>query len=364
VGAGAAPWAAAATFRFGVPSAATLEFFGDTQNPAMFAAAVEAMRQLGGEPVEFELTPFIDAARLLYQGPWVAERLAAIGDFFAAHRTGIDPTVATIIAGAEKYTAGDAFKAAYELEALRRRTAAILKSFDVMLVPTAPRTYSVAEIAEQPIVRNSHLGTYTNFVNLLDLAAVATPAGMRPDGLPFGVTLIGPAWSETALLQVADRLQRSLSPKLGGGERLIGDTKPMSPVTTPPGCLLMVVVGAHLTGQPLNWQLTDRGGRLVRATKTAAEYRLYALANTTPAKPGLVREPGFAGAGIEVEVWALPADTVGSFVDGVPQPLTIGKLKLEDGSLVMGFLVEPAAVGDATEITRFGGWRAYLASLK
>jgi allophanate hydrolase len=329
----------------------------------MFQKAVDALKGFGGDAIEFDLTPFLETARLLYQGPWVAERLASLGRFFAEHSAQMDPTVAAIVAGAQKYTAADGFRAAYRLEELRRETRAVLASFDVMLLPTAPRTYTITEIAEAPVERNAHLGAYTNFVNLLDLAAVAAPAGMRPDGLPFGVSLIGPAWSEDALLPLADKLHRALSTTLGGSARLLAGTTPLGAPATPPGCLLMVVVGAHLTGQPLNWQLTQRGGRLLRSSRTAADYRLYALSNTTPAKPGLVRSPGFAGPGIEVEVWALPEDTVGSFVDGVPQPLSIGKLRLQDGSLVMGFLVEPAAVEDAVEITQFGGWRAYLASL-
>jgi allophanate hydrolase len=178
------------------------------------------------------------------------------------------------------------------------------------------------------------------------------------------VTLIGKAFSETALLPLADRVQRKLNQAVGGSSRKLADSSPLRGTDVPNGCLLMAVVGAHLTGQALNWQLTQRGGRLVRTCRTHPDYKFYALANTTPAKPGLVRVPGFDGPGIEVEVWALPADTVGSFVQGVPQPLGIGQLRLEDGGLVMGFIAEPSATDGATEITRFGGWRNYLASLK
>jgi allophanate hydrolase len=238
-----------------------------------------------------------------------------------------------------------------------------------MLLPTAPRTYTIAEIAEKPVERNSHLGTYTNFVNLMDLAAVAVPAGMRPasatePALPFGVSLIGRTFTDNALLLLADKLHRALGTTIGGSRQPLSDSAPIDPVGVPNGCLLMAVVGAHLTGQPLNWQLTQRGGRLVRTCRTHPDYKLYALANTTPPKPGLVRVPGFEGPGIEVEVWALPADSVGSFVDGIPQPLGIGKLMLEDGTQVMGFVVEPEAINSAQEITQLGGWRNYLATLK
>jgi allophanate hydrolase len=363
VGAGASPWAGAPTFRFGVPSDALLNFFGDAQNPALYQATVEQLTALGGVAVEFDLQPFLDAAHLLYKGPWVAERYAAIAKFIGEHKAEMDPTVATIISGAANYSAVDYFDAAYKLETLRRTTAAAWQNFDVMLLPTAPRTFTIEEIAEKPIERNSILGTYTNFVNLLDLAAVALPAGMRPDGLPFGVTLIGQAFSETALLKLSDKLHRKLATTLGGSDRKLEEAPALTPSTPPHGCLLMAVVGAHLSGQPLNWQLTQRGGKLIKTSKTSPHYRFYALAKTTPPKPGLVREPSFNGPGIEVEVWALPANTVGTFVEGVPQPLSIGTLELEDGSLVKGFLVEPVGTEGGLEITQLGGWRNYLASL-
>jgi allophanate hydrolase len=360
-GSGATPWSAAPTFRFGVPS--TLEFFGDTLNPALYQSAVEALTKLGGEPVKFDLTPFLAVAQLLYKGPWVAERFVAISGFFDQHEADMDPTVAMIISSAKNYSAADAFAASYKLEELRSQTKPAWSNFDFMLLPTAPRAYTIEEIAAAPIERNSHLGQYTNFVNLLDLAAVALPAGMRSDGLPFGVSLIAPAFTETSLLVLADRLHRTLVTTLGGSQRKLADTPALADTLPPNGCLLMAVVGAHLTGQPLNWQLTDRGGRLVRTCRTHPDYKFYALKNTTPPKPGLVRVPNFSGPGIEVELWALPADTVGTFVDGVPQPLSIGTLRLEDGSLVKGFLVEPAATEDATDITHLGGWRNYLKTL-
>ncbi len=364
IGAGAAPWIASQTFRFGVPSPSSLEFFDDTHNPALYQAAVEKLTALGGEAVEIDIVPFLETARLLYQGPWVAERYAAIAPFIEKHKDTMDPTVAKIIEGAKQYSAVDMFNATYKLEELRRRTSSVWKSIDLMVLPTAPRTYTIAEIEATPIERNSHLGYYTNFVNLLDLSAVAVPTGFRPDGLPFGVSLIAPAFEDVALLTLADRLHRSYPTTLGVSQTKLADTPPLSMTTPPPGCLLMAVVGAHLSGQPLNWQLTQRNGRLVRTCRTHSEYKFYALRGTVPPKPGLVRVPGFEGPGIEVEVWALPEDTVASFVDGVPQPLSIGTLRLEDGTLVKGFLVEPAAVEDAVEITSLGGWRKYLQTLK
>ncbi len=362
IGAEAAPWVAAASFRFGVPSAGTLEFFGDTQNAELYKKAVAGLVALGGEPVEFDLAPFLAVAQLLYKGPWVAERYAAISEFIEKHAADMDPTVEKIISGAKNYSAVDAFDAAYKLEELRRKTRGVWDSIDVMVLPTAPRTYTISEITESPIDRNSHLGHYTNFVNLLDLSAVAVPAGFRGDGLPFGVSLIGQAFKDTSLLVLGDKLHRSLGTTLGGSSRKLSEAAVLTGSVPPPGCLLMAVVGAHLTGQPLNWQLTQRKGRLVRSCRTHPDYKFYALKGTVPAKPGLVRVPGYEGPGIEVEIWALPEQTAGSFVEGVPPPLAIGTLRLEDGSLVKGFLVEPAGVEDATEITHFGGWRKYLQS--
>lgn len=362
-GAGAAPWSGAPVFRFGVP-AGPLEFYGDQHNPALYQATVNALIALGGEPIEFDVAPFLQTAQLLYKGPWVAERYAAISNFIGKHQSEMDLAVANIISGAANYSAVDAFEAEYRLADLRSITKKTWANIDIMLLPTAPRTYTIQEIEHAPIELNSHLGHYTNFVNLLDLAAVALPAGMRPDGLPFGVSLIGQAFTEAALLPLADKLHRKLATTLGGSKRHLSATPVLAPKQPPHGCLLMAVVGAHLSGQPLNWQLTQRGGRMLRSCKTSRSYRFYALKNTVPPKPGLVRVPGFEGPGIEVEVWALPADTVGTFVDGVPQPLSIGTLELEDGGLVKGFLVEPTATEDALEITELGGWRRYISGLK
>jgi allophanate hydrolase len=363
IGAGAAPWATATTFRFGVPSAGTLEFFADTHNPTLYQAAVDKLIALGGQPVAFDLAPFLAAAKLLYNGPWIAERYAAVGEFVDTHTSGVDPVVERIISNAKNYSATDAFEAAYTLEQIRRDTAPAWTTFDLMVLPTAPRTYTIAEIEAAPVERNSHLGHYTNFVNLLDLSAVAVPAGFRADGLPFGVSLIGRTFAEPALLLLADRLQRELVETLGGSDRKLAAAKQLAIETPPPGCLMMAVVGAHLSGQPLNAQLTQRGGQLIRTCRTSPEYKFYALKGTVPPKPGLVRVPGFAGPGIEVELWALPAESVGTFVDAVPQPLSIGTLTLDDGSTVKGFLVEPAAIEDATEITHLGSWRNYLQSI-
>ncbi|MGA7108058.1 MAG: allophanate hydrolase [Terracidiphilus sp.] len=354
----ASPWSATKEFRFGVPQ--KLEFFGDQAAAALYAAAVDNLTMLGGVPVSFDYEPFRKAAALLYKGPWVAERLAAIDAFLAGDPEGVDPIVGSIIRGGAKYSAVQAFEAAYALEALRRETETVWEKLDFLLLPTAPTHYTIAQVLSDPIELNSNLGYYTNFVNLMDLAAVAVPAGVKANDLPFGVSLIGRAFTDDGLLRVANRLHRALATTLGGSTRQLAATPAFASAAAPPGCVLMAVVGAHLTGQPLNWQLTERKARLVASTRTHGDYRFYALANTMPPKPGLVYTPGFGGTGIEVEVWAMPEHTVGSFLNAIPPPLTLGTIRLADGSQVKGFLCEPAGIEGSREITQLGGWRRFL----
>ncbi len=354
---------ATGSFRFGVPQAALLQFFGDAEAEALYWRSVARLEALGGTKVEIDFQSFRDSADLLYAGPWVSERLAAISSFVASSAAAMHPVVREIIQGASRYTAQDGFEAEYKLAALRRRTEAEWAKMDVMLLPTTGTIYKIAAVEADPFKLNTNLGYYTNFVNLLDLSAVALPAGFRGNGLPFGVTLMAQAFCETGLLQMADRLHRAQGKHLGGTMAALSDTPAMEASTVPPGCVAVAVVGAHLSGMPLNGQLTERGAKLVRTTRTAMHYKFYALPGTTPPKPGLLRTPGAVGSGIEVEVWAMPVEQYGSFVALVPAPLSIGSLTLADGSTVQGFLCEPYAVDGATEITHLGGWRNYMATL-
>jgi allophanate hydrolase len=358
-GDGAAPWSGT-KLRVGIPRLDALQFLGDVNAKQCYQGAIDAMASLGGEIVEIDYGPFRAVANLLYAGPWVAERFAAISEFITDHENEMDPTVRHIISGARKYSAINAFEASYRLAELRRETEKTWEQVDVLLLPTAPRAYTIAEIQADPITLNTNLGYYTNFVNLLDLAAVAVPAGVISERLPFSVSLIGPTFTDNALLQLADRLHRKLAKTLGGSDRLLADTPALPSSDTPPGCIRIAVVGAHLTGQPLNWQLTSRHGRLLETLRTQADYKLFALKTTIPPKPGLIHTPGFQGPGIEVEIWALPEDTVGSFINNIPPPLTIGNIRLANNQLVKGFLVEASALADAIEISQFGGWRNYL----
>ncbi len=353
----AAPWVLAGA-RVGVLPMNQREFFGDAEAAGLFDAAITRCEELGMTRVEIDYAPFKAAADLLYSGPWVAERLAAIEPFLKEHADDMHPTVRAIISGGGKYSAVDAFRAQYELERLRGVTQAEWAKMDVMLLPTTGTIYRKSEVEAEPVRLNTNLGYYTNFVNLLDLSAVALPAGFRSNGLPFGVSLIGPAFSDYALLELASRMHRVQTLPLGGTHDTTASLPAMA--TMPAACISVAVVGAHLAGQPLNHELTSRGARWVKTCKTAPAYRFYALRDTKPPKPGLLRDEAFAGPGIEVEVWTMPETEFGSFVAGVPPPLGIGNVVLDDGSVVKGFICEPYAISGSPDITEYGGWRNWL----
>jgi len=345
--------------RVGVLDGAEQEFFGDANVEALYDQAIDRARSLGATIVPFDYAPFREAAALLYDGPWVAERLAAVEDFLASHPGDFDPTVRAIIEGAKGKTAVDAFNGRYRLEELRRKTELEWVKADLLLLPTAPTTYKVADMLADPIVLNGRLGRYTNFVNLLDCAAIAVPAGFGDNGLPGGVTLIAPAFTDDALAPVADALHRAAAAGMGV-DRTTALPQQSRVAAPEDDSVAIAVVGAHLTGMPLNHELTTLGGSLVKTCRTAGDYRLFVLPNTAPQKPGLLREPGHEGNGLEIEVWALPPDGFGRFVARIPAPLGIGKVTLEDGSDVSCFLCEAYAVKDAEEITGLGGWRNYI----
>ncbi|MBS1154725.1 MAG: Amidase [Proteobacteria bacterium] len=353
-------FAAGDPFRFGVPRAEQLAFFGDTINLDLFAAAVTRLEALGGKRVEIDFTPLLETARLLYGGPWVAERYHVIKDFIERQPESVFPVTREITLGAKKFSATDTFDAFYKLQALKQICAEAWRNVDVMLTPTAGRHYTIAEVEAEPVKLNTDLGYYTNFMNLLDYAAVAVPAAMRADGLPFGVTLFAPAHQDLPLLQLAARWQADTALTLGAtGQTLPAVGSLPQPVAN--GQVRVAVCGAHLSGLPLNWQLTQRDGRLIATTHSAPEYSFYALAGGPPLRPGMVKVAE-NGASIELEIWELPASEFGSFVAGIPAPLGIGKVKLADGSAVSGFVCESAGLTNAENITRFGGWRAWLAS--
>jgi allophanate hydrolase len=356
---GRSPRRAGGAFRFGIPKPDQLEFFGDAGYARCFQDACERFGPLGGQAVEIDFGRCFEAGRLLYEGPWLAERYTAVGKYLEMPGAELHPVTREVIAAGTTATAVDAFRALHRLAELCCETRSLWSDLDLLVTPTTGTIYRIAEIDAQPIQLNANLGHYTTFVNLLDLAAVAVPAGFRADGLPFGITLIGPAGSDLALLQWADRFHRAGAAPLGA----LGapSASELAPFTAPAeGWISVAVCGAHMEGLPLSRQLTERGGALLRRTRTAPVYRLYALPGGPPQRPGLTREPA-RGAAIELEVWDVPAEHFGSFVAGIPSPLGIGKVELEDGTWVSGFLCESAALAEATDITSFGGWRPYLA---
>jgi allophanate hydrolase len=347
-------------FRFGVPRPDQLQFFGNDDYARLFEAAVAHLEQLGGQAVLIDLAPFLETAQLLYQGPWVAERYVVAEPVLRRDPDAVLAVTRQIIEGGARPSAVDAFRAQYRLQELRRVCEQAWAQIDVLLTPTAGTIYRIDEIEADPVRLNSQLGLYTNFVNLLDLAAVAVPAGFTPAGLPFGVTLVGPAWSDFELLRLAARLQRCGPARLGALPLPLGAAVEFDWNALTDG-IALAVCGAHLQGLPLNNQLLERGAVLIERTLTAPDSRLYALPGGPPARPGLVRVAA-QGVAIAVEIWVLPSAAFGSFIAGIPAPLAIGKLTLADGREVSGFLCEAHAVSRAQDISAYGGWRAYQAS--
>jgi allophanate hydrolase len=339
--------------RFAIPLPEQRIFFGDGESETLYAAAIARLEAAGGVPVEVDIAPLLDAAKLLYSGPWVAERTAAVEPLLRATPSAIEPTVRAIVQGGLATSGVETFRGLYALEGYRRAAEAIWEVAGVLFLPTTPTIYRLKELKAEPLALNANLGLYTNFVNLLDLSALAVPAGFRADGAGFGVTLVGPAFADRALLGLAARYLETLP---------MAHTPPLDLTPHKPG-IKLAVVGAHLGGMPLHWQLTSREARLVSATKTAPAYKLYAIANSTPPKPALVHV-GDGGSSILVEVYELDVEAFGSFTAEVPAPLAIGNVTLEDGTSVKGFVAEPRALDGATDITHLGGWRAYIASLQ
>jgi allophanate hydrolase len=414
-----APSLASGPFRFGIPRADQLEFFDDPEYARLFFESVKRLEQLGGECVEIDFAPFRAAARLLYDGAWIAERYDAVGEFIERKPESVHPVTRQLILASGALTAADAFRSIHRLADARRAASEAWSDIDVLVTPTAGTIYKIADLEWDPIRLNSHLGFYTNFVNFLDLAGVAVPAGFREDGLPFGITVLGQAWTDEALLRLADRFHRvsvdhagalaaalpakaelpvslaggrafggaltaadALSSGAPGSGALSGDGSSggashggashggaagASPATrrtasgsaATEGAIEVAVCGAHMEGLPLNHQLVSRGATFVRRTRTVPSYRFYALPGGPPFRPGLVRVPA-SGASVDVEVWSVPSEHFGSFVAGIPAPLGIGKVDLEDGQQVCGFLCEAHAVEGARDITALGGWRQYL----
>ncbi len=347
--------------RVAVPRSEDLVFDDDPTRRA-FERACEDLGAMGLTLEPLDMAPFYEAGKLLYGGPWVAERLAGLESFMGEHPTSVLPVIRSILAEGQRYRATDAFRAIHRLAELRRAVESLWSRVDVLAVPSVPSHPRIDDVLADPIEQNARLGRYTTFANLLDLAAVAVPCGFREDRLPAGITFLGPWGSDATLLSLGTAFHRRTGAPLGAGQWQHPPEGAAGP-SAPDDSLLLAVVGAHLAGEPLNGQLTDRGARLVRTIRTSPDYKLVALAGTRPPKPGLLRIGKGEGSRIELEVWAMPPETVGSFLAGVPSPLSLGTVDLEDGTRVHGFLCEAHATAGAEDISSFGGWRAYLAHL-
>ena len=344
--------------RLGVPRKGQLIFFGDTASEQAYGDALRRWTSLGATLVEFDLEPFYETARLLYEGPWVAERYLVIRNLLASSPDSIHPVTREITAAGARLTAADTFAALYRLQGLRRIAERAFTHLDALVLPTAPTAYSTAQVLANPIELNSRLGTYTNFVNLLDLCGLALPAAMRPDDIPFGITLLAPAGHDAQLASIG-RVFHADTRLPMGSKGLKHPALAALPVHPSGDEIAIAVIGAHLSGMALNGELQTLGARLLEAASTAPDYKLYAL-DTTPPKPGMIRVEAGAGSSIKLELWALSAAAFGKFVAAIPPPLSIGTIRLADGRGVKGFLAEPTAVNGARDISAYGGWRAFM----
>lgn len=349
--------------KIGIPNNNGLKFFGDKRSEVAFQNAVALLQRMGISVVEIDITALLNTARLLYEGPWAAERWAAVGDFITQHPEDIHPVTRAIISSGKNPSAADAFKAFYQLAAYRKTAIQVLAGIDALMVPTTPAAYTVAELAAEPVQLNSNLGTYTNCVNLLDLCGFAVPTSFAADGTPFGVTFVAPSGQDAFLASLGRAVHAKAELPLGASKAKAPALAKM-PLAAGAGEIAIAVVGAHLSGMALNGELRALGARFLEKTVTSADYKLFALDGTRPPKPGLLRVETSKGSPVEIEIWALTADAFGRFVAGIPAPLGIGTLTLSDGRGVKGFLVESEAVKGARDISHFGGWRAYMAEQK
>jgi allophanate hydrolase len=344
--------------RLGVPRNGQLIFFGDKASETAYGDALKRWTALGADLVEFDLEPLYETARLLYEGPWVAERYLVIRNLLASSPDSIHPVTREITIAGARLSAADTFSALYRLQALRRIAERAFANIDALVLPTAPTVYSTAQVLANPVELNSRLGTYTNFVNLLDLSGLALPAAMRPDNIPFGITLLAPAGHDAQLASIG-RVFHADTKLTIGSKGLPQPPLAMVPARPSGDEIAIAVVGAHLSGMALNSELKALGGRLLETARTAPDYKLYAL-DTSPPKPGMLRVAAGAGSSIELELWALSAASFGKFVAAIPPPLSIGTIRLADGGGVKGFIVEAADVDGARDISAFGGWRAFV----
>lgn len=341
-----------------MPDEATLETFGDAEQADHFRADIDRLQRAGVSVKPIDMTPFFDVARMLYEGAWVAERTAAVGARIIDAPETLHPTTLDIVSNGLEKSAVDVFEGIYRLQALKRRCAEAMDGVDFLCVPTIPNIVTRAEIEADPFGPNARLGTYTNFVNLLDMCGIAVPTGVRADGRPGNMTILARAGDDDraaalALLAEAGLLGATRWPR---PEAALPDAQPRADE------IAIAVCGAHMSGLPLNSEITSRGGRFLSATATAPDYAFYALAGGPPFRPGMIRVGRGAGVAVPLEVWALPQSAFGGFVAGIPSPLCIGNVVLQDGAVVKGFICESAGIEGAVDISALGaGGHIWLA---
>ncbi len=349
---------APAVLKVGIPSPQTIRFFGDMVQSASFDAAVSILRASGAVIVEVDFAPLYAVAAMLYDGAWVAERYTVIEDLLKSDPEAILPVTRKIIGKAESLTAADAFRGMYRLKELARLAEPALAGLDLLCVPTIPTFYTVQDLKDDPVTPNSNFGTYTNFVNLLNMCGLAVPTPARSDGRPGSVTLLAKAGQDHLLASVALRLEAA-------GDRTLGATqwpvvqRPLLP-DAPADTITIAVCGAHMSGLPLNPELISRGATFAGTARTRADYRFIALPGGPPYRPGLIRVAPGAGGEIALELWAMPLACFGSFMQTIPAPLGIGTVQLSDGSSVFGFICEGQAAEGALDITDLADWRKFL----
>jgi allophanate hydrolase len=344
--------------RIGVPEPGERIFFGDQQFSAAYSAAIGNLSKLGAVVVEVDMEALYETARLLYEGPWLAERFLTIRDLLASDPDALHPVTRDIIIQGSQPSAAEAFSAFYRLAELRRACEQLFRDIDILMLPTIPTAYECEQVLRNPVELNSRLGVYTNFVNLLDLCGVAIPSSITPNDIPFGVTLLAPAGEDALLASLGRAVHAATGLPLGATGT---PAPPMTPLIRVEGNrVALAVAGAHQSGMPLNHELTSIGAELLEQTTTAADYRLFALLESKPPKPGVLRVGAGDGVPISVEVWSMSVEAFGRFVANVPAPMSIGTVKLVDGRSIKGFLVEPEAVKQAQDITNYKSWRAFV----
>jgi allophanate hydrolase len=348
-----------APMQVGVPDAATIEFFGDDIQKESFDRDVAVLAASGATIRYLDFKPLYAIAQMLYEGAWVAERYTVIDTLLATNPDAIYPVTRKIISHAESMSAADAFKGIYKLAELKRAAEPMLEGLDMLCVPTIPTFYSVADLEADPVTPNSNYGTYTNFVNLLDMCGIAVPTAPRSDGRPGSVTLLAGAGQDAAVAAVARGFEADCLRNMGATAHPVQKPAPLPEAAS--DRIELAVCGAHMTGLPLNWQLKDLGATFVRKAQSSADYKFYALAGGPPDRPGMVRSEGPDTRAVALEVWSLPKAGFGAFMAGIPSPLGIGTVELSDGAFVKGFICEAIGTKGATDITHLGDWRAYLA---